>query len=313
MSATSHEAQREKKRATLVSLLAAVILASLKLAVGLATGSLGVLAEAAHSGLDLVATLLTFLAIRMAARPPDATHTYGHGKIENLAALAETLLLLLTCVWIVHEGVGRLVSGEAQVNLSVWAFAVLTLSIGVDFSRSRLLRRIARKYKSQAMEADALHFSTDMLSSLVVMLGLGAVWCARFAEPGSLPYALLIRADSLAALLVSAIVAVLSLRLGGRAINALLDASSSLYRKPIHEAVRGIPEIIEIRRLRLRDCGPVCFLDMTIVLPHVLTLHAAHDIVSQAEAAIRKIVPDCDITIHYEPDEYQPGDPRSGA
>lgn len=307
MSATSREAQREKKRATLISLLAAVILASLKLVVGLATGSLGVLAEAAHSGLDLVATLLTFLAIRMAARPPDATHTYGHGKIENLAALAETLLLLLTCVWIVHEGVTRLIRGEAQVSLSIWAFAVLSLSIVVDFSRSRLLRSIARKYKSQAMEADALHFSIDMLSSLVVMLGLAAVWCARFAEPDSIPYALLVRADSLAALLVSAIVAVLSLRLGGRAINALLDASSSLCHKPIRDAVLAIPEVIEIRRLRLRDCGPVCFLDLTIVLPRALTLHEAHNIVSRVEEAIRKIVPDGDITIHYEPEEYQAG------
>jgi cation diffusion facilitator family transporter len=305
MSATGYEAQREKKRATLVSLLAAISLASLKLVAGLATGSLGVLAEAAHSGLDLVATLLTFLAIRLAARPPDETHTYGHGKIENLAALAETLLLLLTCVWIVHEGVGRLVSGEAQVSLSFWAFAVLFLSMGVDFSRSRLLRRIARKYKSQAMEADALHFSADMLSSLVVMLGLAAVWCARFAEPGSLPHALLIRADSLAALMVSGIVAALSLRLGGRAVNALLDASNSLYHKPIRAAVLAIPAVIEVRRLRLRDCGPVCFLDLTIVLPHIMTLHQAHDIVSQAEAAIRKIVPESDITIHYEPDEYK--------
>lgn len=311
MSAIGFEAQREKKRATLVSLLAALVLASLKLGVGLATGSLGVLAEAAHSGLDLVATLLTFLAIRMAARPPDENHTYGHGKIENLAALAETLLLLLTCAWIVREGVGRLISGEAQVSLSIWAFAVLALSIGVDFSRARLLRRIARKYKSQAMEADALHFSTDMLSSLVVMLGLGAVWCARFAEPGSLPHALLIRADSLAALLVSGIVAVLSLRLGSRAVNALLDASNSLYRKPVREAVLAIPEIIEIRRLRLRDCGPVCFLDMTIVLPHVMTLHQAHDIVCQAEAAIRKVIPESDITIHYEPDEYQPDEDQA--
>jgi len=207
----------EKQSAALSSLLAAVGLTILKLVVGVWTGSLGILAEAAHSGLDLVAAGLTFLAVRFSGRPADRTHLYGHGKIENLSALSETLLLLLTCAWIVWEAVGRLRFHHAQVEVTVWSLAVMLTSIAVDISRSRMLARMAKKYNSQALEADALHFRTDVWSSAVVIVGLLSVKTGLWWG------------DAVAALGVSALVVWVSVQLGRRTVDALLDTACLLY------------------------------------------------------------------------------------
>ena len=170
---TREESAREKLRVAVSSLLAATVLTVLKLVVGLRTHSLGILAEAAHSGLDLLAAGVTLWAVHMSSRPADRKQTYGYGKFENLSALFETLLLLVTCLWIVYEASRRLFfHGPIEVDPSVWAFLVVMLSIVVDFSRSRALLRVSKKYHSQALEADALHFSTDIWSSCVVLFGL---------------------------------------------------------------------------------------------------------------------------------------------
>jgi cation diffusion facilitator family transporter len=155
----------EKNIAALSSVGAAVFLTGLKIVVGLLSGSLGILAEAAHSTLDFAAAIITFFAVRAASKPADREHTYGHGKVENLSALVETLLLLGTCGWIIYQSVTRLASGQVIVKASIWTFAVMFVSIVVDVSRSRMLYRIAAKHRSQALEADALHFSTDIWSS----------------------------------------------------------------------------------------------------------------------------------------------------
>ena len=159
------EADREKRWVALSSFLAATLLTVLKLVIGLATNSLGILSEAAHSGFDLIAAAVTLWAVHMSSQPADRTHTYGHGKFENLSALVETLLLMGTCVWIVHESMQRLFFAEETIHVeaNIAAFLVVILSIAVDFSRSRALNRVARKHDSQALEADALHFSTDVL------------------------------------------------------------------------------------------------------------------------------------------------------
>jgi len=190
--------------------------------VGLLTGSLGILAEALHSGLDLVAALVTFFAVRLADRPPDDTHTFGYGKVENLSALIETILLLITCVWIIYEAIQRLVFRTVEIEASIWAFAVIILSIFVDVNRSRLLHRVAKKHHSQALEADALHFSTDVWSSSVVLLGLALVWLSDRLGPG---WEFLVKADAVAALGVAVIVIWVSLQLGRRTVNVLLDAT----------------------------------------------------------------------------------------
>ena len=162
----------EKQRVAGISVGAAVFLTGIKLVIGLLTGSLGLISEALHSGLDLVAAVITFFSVRMSDTPPDRDHNFGHGKIENISAFIETILLLITCVWIIYEALNRLISGKTDIEVSVWSYIVVITSIVVDFTRSRALGRVAKKYNSQALEADALHFSTDIWSSLVVLSGL---------------------------------------------------------------------------------------------------------------------------------------------
>ncbi|MCU7514151.1 MAG: cation diffusion facilitator family transporter, partial [Ignavibacteria bacterium] len=164
--------EKEKKRVASSSLIAAVFLTSFKLVVGISTNSLGILSEAAHSGLDLLAALVTYAAIRMSSKPADEEHHFGHGKMENISALFETVLLLITCLWIISEVVKRLTGGHMEIEVNVWSFVVILTSMAIDISRSTALRRIAKKYNSQALEADALHFSSDIFSSGVVLIGL---------------------------------------------------------------------------------------------------------------------------------------------
>lgn len=295
----------EKKQAALMSLFAAFFLTALKIAVGVYTGSLGVLAEAAHSALDLVAAGVTFFAIRISTRPADRHHAYGHGKAENLAALAETLLLLLTCLWIVHEAIDRLFFNPSEVRISIWAFAVLIISIVVDFNRSRMLARVAKKYNSQALEADALHFSTDILSSSVVLFGLLAVWCASFFAADGFWHGLLLRADSVAALIVAVIVAWVSFRLGARAIDVLLDAGDRDVFEKIEKAVATVPDVLRIKELRLRQSGPFIFADMELVLPSSVSLEYSHAVSEAVELAVQAVLPTADLSIHYEPERLQ--------
>src|SRR5690349_14905774 len=223
--------QREKRTVALNSLLAAIAITFLKLIVGISTRSLGILSEAAHSGLDLVAALVSLLSVRVSAKPADAEHQYGHGKVENFSAFLETGLLLLTCIWIVWEAVSRL-SGHHPVHIapSAAAFLVLAASMIVDAWRSRKLKRIADKYDSQALEADALHFSTDIFSSAVVALGLALVWAGT---EWNLPW--LVKADPIAALIVSGVIVYVSSRLARQTIDALLDAAPPGYRSRIIE------------------------------------------------------------------------------
>ena len=235
MSAAFTKDDREKQSAALSSLLAAIGLTGFKIVVGLMTGSLGILAEAAHSGLDLVAAFMTFLAVRISGRPADSTHPYGHGKVENLSALFETLLLLATCVWIVMEATHRLRFHTGEIEVNAWSFVVMATSIAIDVSRSRMLYRAARKFNSQALEADALHFQTDIWSSAVVIVGLVAVKIAEWWP--SLGW--LRAGDAVAALGVSAIVVWVCVRLGKRTVDALVDSAPPGLEHRVAEAVAG--------------------------------------------------------------------------
>jgi cation diffusion facilitator family transporter len=280
---------REKRSAALTSLAAAVLLTALKILVGVLTGSLGILAEAAHSGLDLVAALMTYLAVRISVRPPDSTHLYGHGKIENLSALFETVLLLVTCGWIVREAIHRLTGHNVNVEVTFWSFAVMAASIVVDVSRSRKLSHVAEKYQSQALEADALHFQTDVWSSAVVIAGL---IFARFGIQ---------RADAVAALGVSAVVVWVSVRLGRRTIDALLDSAPAGMQKRILAVVEGVPGVRNCHNVRVRYCGPVLFIDLHVLVDGNQTLEQAHNLTETIEAAIQEVAPRADVTVHPEP------------
>ena len=226
--------------AALSSVGAAVFLTSMKLVVGILTGSLGILAEAAHSALDLVAALVTFFAVRVSGRPADREHPYGHGKVENLSALFETVLLLVTCVWIIYEAFQRLFVQSVEVDPSIWAFLVMGISIVVDYSRSRMLSRVAKKYDSQALEADALHFSTDIWSSSVVIGGLILV---VISERLNIPW--LAQADAVAAVVVAGIVVWVSLQLGRRTVTALLDGVPASLIDEVSDAVKDVPGVVE--------------------------------------------------------------------
>jgi cation diffusion facilitator family transporter len=240
---------------------------------------------------------MTLLAVRFSARPPDRTHLYGHGKIENLSALFETLLLLATCVWIVYEAVRRLRFHEVAVEVNVWSFAVMLTSMAVDVSRSRVLSKAARKFKSQALEADALHFQTDVWSSSVVVLGLIAVQAAkRFPQ-----LAFLSKGDAVAALLVSAIVMWISMQLGRRTIDALLDSAPAGTERRIACAVEAVPGVRNCHQIRVRYSGAVVFVDLHVLVDGNQTLTQAHDLTDAIEAAIHQIVPEADVTVHPEP------------
>jgi cation diffusion facilitator family transporter len=288
---------REKQSAALSSLLAAVALTTFKIIVGIATGSLGILAEAAHSGLDLVAAALTFVAVRISGRPADHTHLYGHGKVENLSALAETLLLLATCAWIIKEAVHRLVTHNVQIEVTFWSFAVMAASIAIDVSRSRMLSRTAKKFNSQALEADALHFETDVWSSSVVILGLACVklgeWYPAFGR--------LRDADAVAALGVSALVIWVSWKLGRRTVDALLDTAPAGMEGLILRAVEAVPGVQNCHNIRVRYSGPVMFIDLHVLVDGRQSLFEAHALTETIEKVIQEIVPGADVTVHPEP------------
>jgi len=290
------QADREKGNAALTSVVAAVFLTGMKLVVGIMTGSLGILSEAAHSALDLVAAAMTLFAVRVSSRPADAQHNYGHGKIENLSALFETVLLLVTCVWIIYEAVGRLFFKEVAVEASVWGFVVMGTSIVIDVSRSRVLARAAKKYDSQALEADALHFSTDVWSSSVVIVGLFLVFVAQ--QTG---IQWLVKADAIAALVVAMIVVYVSLQLGRRTIDGLLDTAPSGLSSAIQERVGHVPGVDHVDAVRVRRSGPETFADVTISVPASLPVDEAHNVATAVEEAVRGVVPQSDVMVHTDP------------
>jgi cation diffusion facilitator family transporter len=294
------EAQQEKRFAAASSVLAALGLTTFKLVVGLLTNSLGVLAEAAHSGLDLMASVMTFFAVRVADKPADAQHPYGHGKMENVSALLQTLLLLATAGWVIYEAVQRLITTEAHVEMSVWAFIVMGVSIVVDYSRSRMLKRAAEKHGSQALEADALHFSIDIWSSAVVILGLALVYAARqFPE-----LAWLEKADAIAALVVAGIIIAVSGELGLNAVHALLDAAPRNGEKDQIEREAGaIAGVMDVHAVRIRSSGASWFADLHITVDGRMSVADSHAITEQVEAVVHNILPGADVTVHVEPPE----------
>jgi cation diffusion facilitator family transporter len=293
---TLEKANLEKNRVALISVLAAILLTATKLIVGLATGSLGILSEAAHSGLDLVAAIITLVAVRFSGKPPDEQHTYGHGKIENLSAMFEAGLLLITCGWIIYEAIQRLFFKSVHVEASAWAFGIMILSIVVDYNRSRALGGIARKYNSQALEADALHFSTDIWSSAVVILGLVLV---RLADTFNIPS--LAQADAVAALIVAGIVVFVSLQLGRRTIAGLLDEIPVGLRDEVVDIVKQVPGVRKVKHVRLRWSGAEAFVDVVITARKDVSFKRSHEIATNAEQAIQEYLPEAEVTVHIEP------------
>ena len=294
---TPATAYTEKNQAAANSVLAAIGLTSLKIVVGLLTGSLGILAEAAHSALDLVAALMTWFAVRVSGKPPDHDHLYGHGKVENLSALIETLLLVITCVWVVYSAANRLIQGKTDIDVTVWSFGVMALSMIVDFSRSRMLYKAAKKHHSQALEADALHFSTDIWSSGVVIIGLAGVKLSEIYPA----LGFLRSSDAVSAIGVAGIVFFVSGRLGMRTVQALLDAAPKGLNDQIKKTAEGVPGILDCHNVRARYSGAQLFVDAHVLVDGKQSLDRAHVLTEEVEAAIQHIAPGADVTVHAEP------------
>ena len=261
----------EKKRVALISVFAAIFLTVSKLFIGILTGSLGILSEALHSGLDLVAAVITYFSVRISDKPADDDHHYGHGKIENLSALMETILLLITCTWIIYEAISRLISGETHIEVTYWSYIVVITSIIIDFNRSRMLSKVAKKHNSQALEADALHFSTDIWSSTVVFFGL---ICVNFGW---------YFADAIAALGVAIIVLFVSYRLGKKSIDVLLDKAPPDTIAIIENTLANYPEVKYFHNLKVRTSGADTFIKFNIHLEPDLSLRQVHKLCDEIE------------------------------
>ncbi len=293
---SSESMRREKRAVAGNSVLAALVITALKIAVGLATRSLGILSEAAHSALDLIAALVTLFSVRVSDKPADADHQYGHGKVESFSAFIETGLLLLTCAWIVYEAFQRLFRHSVEIESSLYAFGVMSLSMAVDLWRSRALGRMAKKYDSQALEADALHFSTDIWSSAVVILGLALVWMGRTYHVEWLR-----QADPIAALFVASVVVTVSWRLARRTMDTLLDAAPTGARNQILDRIGTVDGVLLVERVRIRKSGSGYFADVSLALARNLTFQRSEQISDAVTARVREILPDADVMVHSVP------------
>ena len=279
----------DKQKAALYSVVGGGLLTALKIFVGLITGSLGILSEALHSGLDFVAALVAFFAVRISDKPPDKTHHYGHYKAESLSALAETALLLLTSAWIIQEAIARLRGKEAHFEVTGYSVAVMAFSVIVASSLSIILTRTAQKHQSQALQADALHYTSDIFSSLVVLMGLIA---AKFGMEW---------ADPVAALVVAIMVVVAGIRLSREALDTLMDKAPEGLKEEITERVALVPGVLKVNKVRARKVGRQVFLDIEVGIKRSSSLEESYKITQAVEEAIHSIIPHGDVIVHTEP------------
>jgi cation diffusion facilitator family transporter len=290
-----------KRSAAQASMFAALGITLLKLLTGVLTGSLGMLSEAAHSFIDLIASGITLLTVRVADRPADEEHNYGHGKLENLSAAFETVLMVASCLWIARASIHRIVHHtHLDLRWSVWPFAVLLLSIAVDYTRSRTLHRVAQQQRSDALEADAIHFGTDIWSSAAVFFGLLTAFAGARLHVSALEYA-----DPIAALVVAAVILWVTYRLARQTIDSLLDATPPEVREQIRrDLIRDLeaePGVLAVNRVRLRRSGSNYFVDLTLSLPRNLTFQRSEQITSAATQAVQQLLPGADVVIHTVP------------
>jgi divalent metal cation (Fe/Co/Zn/Cd) transporter len=307
----------------MISVIATVFLVSFKFVVGWLSNSLGILSDALHSGLDLVAAAITFLAVRVSVRPADVDHQFGHGKFENLGALIETILLFVACAIIIWESLNRLLWTKATVEVSVWAFLVMAVSIVINVTLSRILSRTARKYNSPALEVQALNFYADLFSSAVVLGGLALVWISEntgltpllpqlqyIAPEFYLLYTnfnsnILYYADSVAALVVACIIIFVSYRMGRRAADALLDRAPKGISDRVKKVVSETEGVQECTLVRVRPSGPRYWVAVNVSINEADSLKTAHDIALNVEDRIKGILPTAEVVVHTDPAEMK--------
>ncbi len=281
-----------QRRTALVSVLAACALIALKVAAGIPSHSLGLLSEAAHSGIDLVAALLTFFAVGVAGRPADPSHAYGHGKAEHLAALAEAAILVVAAVFISWRAVSHLTGlSPTSVHAEWYALLALAVVISVDFSRMLVSLRVGRRYGSAALQANAVHFASDLAGSVAVLGGLLGVR-AGWKE-----------ADSAAALFVAVLVLAAAARLMRRNVDVLMDRVPSEAHAIASRAIGALEPPVQLRRLRMRQAGGRQFADVVIGVPPGAAVGQGHAAADAVEAAVHDALPESDVVVHVEPQE----------
>ncbi|MCG3218908.1 MAG: cation diffusion facilitator family transporter [Candidatus Heimdallarchaeota archaeon] len=283
----------EMHKAALLSIYTAIFLTTIKTVAAILTGSLGILSEVLHSALDLVAAMITFFAVKKSNEPPDQTHHFGHKKVEAFSALAEALLLIITCIWILSAATDRLIQGSHEISLGQWGIIVMLISIMLDWQRSNNLQKIGDKYGSQALKADALHFRSDIYSSAVVIVGLiGAELNIGMADP-------------LAAIIVALIVLKATYKLSMEAVDDLLDKAPEEGYDKVKDIISSIEGIREVERIRMRGSqeSSSIYIDAIVSMNPSITLFQAHLITEEAEKKVKEVYPKADVMIHMQPDE----------
>jgi cation diffusion facilitator family transporter len=289
-------ASAEKKLAAALSVTAAGVMAVLKLIVGLLTGSLGMLSDAAHSGIDLAGAILTLLSVRVSDKPADEDHPYGHAKVENISAFIETFLMLASSVWITAEAIIRIFIEPVALRYSVWPLLVLSLSMVVDFWRSRQLKAVAARHQSDALAADAFHFASDIWSSAAVFIGLCAAWTGHILNIPWLRFA-----DPIAAIVVAMLILHFGWRLAWRTVGALTDSVAPETRRLVLRELQLTDGVLAIDQARMRRAGNKYFADFTLSLSRQLTFQRVEDLVSEATNAVHRVLPGADVVIHTVP------------
>jgi cation diffusion facilitator family transporter len=296
--ATSSARGQQKQRAAISSMAAAVLLAAAKLTVGLLTGSLGLLSEALHSGLDLVGTILSFAAVRVSDLPPDRNHPYGHAKAESLVALFAVALLAATSLGILYEAYRKAFGAPEVPEINVFSFGVLILAIGIDLSRSRYLARVARETHSQALAADAAHFASDLYSSGTVLLSLGLIAAGQAL---AWPAHWLSVIDAAAGVIVALVIFHVAWQLAGRAVNALMDEVPRHLVPELERVAAASPGVLATNSARLRYVGDQAYADLVVNVPRGLSLEESEAVSEDVIRQVRGVVPGADVVVHTHP------------
>lgn len=285
------ETLRNKKKINIAfsSMLAAIFIVVMKFLAAYLSGSLGVLSELFHSSTDLIATIATIISVKYSSKPPDEMHNYGHEKIESFSALFQVIILVGMCAYLIYESIERILN-HVPVNISIFTFSIIIICIFIDISRSRALKKVAVETKSQALEADSLHFASDVWSSIVVLIGMVFTY-----------FNLTPLADPVSAIIVSVLIVIATFRLTKKAFDALMDRVPAGLREKISQEVSSVDGVEGIKKFRIRSSGSKIFIDMVILIARTKLFSKTHEIMDSVERKIRDIAPDSDIVIHSEP------------
>jgi cation diffusion facilitator family transporter len=289
------DALRNRKKLNIAksSMLAAILIVFLKFLAAYFSGSLGVLSELFHSSTDLIATIATILSVKFSSKPPDEMHNYGHEKIESFSALFQVVILIGLCAYLVYESIERIIN-HVPVQISIFTFSVILICIFIDISRSRALMKVAKETKSQALEADSLHFASDVWSSIVVLIGM------LFTYFNLSPLA-----DPVSAIIVSVLIITATFRLTKRAFDSLMDRVPPGLRENIFKEIKSMEGVEGIKNFRLRSSGSKIFIDMVILIARTKMFSRTHEIMDSVERRINELAPGADIVIHSEPTETE--------